>query len=530
MQGNGCPIVRNILSDFNTIVEEYNDKSFKFFMINSNTQDSRNLIKKESGDFKFQVPVLSDQNQLIADILDITITSEVLILHPTTREILYRGPVNNRLDYGSQVSHPTETYLRDALEAILIDNVPVSKLNKTRGCKVTRRSSLEKDTLSYTKDIALILKDQCIRCHTEGGVAPWAMTDYNTVKGWSAMIEQVLISQRMPPWKADPEIGSFKNSFALSDQKRRKIIRWIRDGMQYGEGKDPLTILDKNAIKTSFNNRVPDTIITLKKEIIPATGILEYRHQKINLDLPEGKWLSGVSLVPGKPQVTHHVTLASSNKPKLVVDRPERPWIDNLIAVVASGTSKTTLFPENSGIYLDPDTELIVQTHYTTIGVEEEDTSQIELYYSNEKPEKEFFSLGVFTADFEIEAYKKFTPAFASDTLNQDINVHSVFPHMHFRGKQMKITATLPDKSVIDIISVPDFDFNWQLVYYLEQPLFLPKGTIISAKGHFDNSYQNPLNVDPTKEVTFGYQSSDEMFMGLINYTLSDKIIVKDSL
>jgi len=272
VQGNGCPIVRNVLSDFNTIVKEYQNKNFKFFMINSNIQDSRDLVYKESQEFNFQVPVLSDNNQLIADALNITITSEVIILHPTTREVLYRGPVNNRLDYGSQVNEPTEIYLRDALEAILLDKKPVSKSEKARGCKVTRRSSLEKDTLTYTKDIAVILKDQCIRCHTIGGVAPWAMTDYNIVKGWSAMIEQVLISQRMPPWKADPEIGVFKNSFALSDEKRRKIIRWIQSGMKYGEGEDLLASINSNQIKTHFNNRIPDTIITLNSRETPSNA------------------------------------------------------------------------------------------------------------------------------------------------------------------------------------------------------------------------------------------------------------------
>ncbi len=522
VQGNGCPIVRNALSDFHEIVDDYQSKEVTFFMINSNMQDSRNTIAKEASDFNLEVPVLHDDAQLIADALDIKITAEAIVLHPTTRTIIFRGPLNNRLDYETQKTKPTETYLRDALDAILENQAPISKQEVTRGCRVTRRNIIEKDTLTFTKDIAPILTNHCVRCHIDGGVAPWSMTDYDKIVGWSAMIEQVMLSKRMPPWKADPTIGSFNNTFELAEKDRRKLVRWINDGMSYGEGDDPLKTLTPKQALIPETSLVPDTTIVLKKEIIPATGIIDYRHQRIKLSLPEGKWLAGVTIVPGNPKVVHHSTLASSSKPRLVVDRPERQWIDNLIAVVASGTSKSTIFPEGSGIYIDKNIELILQTHYTTIGKEEEDISKIHLYFHDEKPEKEYYSLGVFSDEFKIKPYKKRTPIIAQDKITEDVYVHSIFPHMHFRGKQMKITATKPDGSVIDLISVPDFDFNWQLVYNYETPILLPKGTVIKADGVFDNSFQNPLNPDPSKEVIFGYQSSDEMFMGLVNYTIAD--------
>ena len=521
VQGNGCPIVRNALSDFHEIVDDYQSEGVTFFMINSNMQDDRTTIAEESANFKFEVPVLHDGVQLVADALDITITAEAIILDPTSREIIYRGPLNNRLDYETQKATPTETYLRDALDAIIANQTPINKQEVTRGCRVTRQRTLEKDTLTFTHDIAPILTNHCVRCHVDGGVAPWSMTDYDKVVGWSAMIEQVMLSKRMPPWKADPAIGSFDNSFAISEKDRRKLVRWIHSDMTYGTGDDPLKKLTPKEALIPETTMIPDTTIVLKKELIPATGIIDYRHQRIKLNLPEGKWLAGVTIVPGNAKVVHHATLASSSKPQLVVDRPERQWIDNLIAVVASGTSKSTIFPNGSGIYIDKDIELILQTHYTTTGKEEEDVTKIHLYFHKEKPEKQYYSLGVFSDDFEILPYEKSTPAVAQDKITEDVYVHSIFPHMHFRGKQMKITATKPDGEIMDLISVPDFDFNWQLVYNYTAPIFLPKGTVIKAEGVFNNSFQNPLNPDPSQEVTFGYQSSDEMFMGLINYTVA---------
>lgn len=522
VQGNGCPIVRNALVDFNNIVDHYSPQGFKFFMINSNIQDNRASIAKESEKYDFKVPVLNDKAQILADALDIEVTAEIIILAPTTREIVFRGPINNRLDYETQKAEATETYLIDALEAIIDNKTPTSKQEVTKGCRVKRLKSLEKNTLTFTNDVAPILINHCVRCHVDGGVAPWSMTDYNKIVGWSAMIEQVLLSKRMPPWKADPEIGKFSNSFAIKEEDRRKLLRWIEDGMQFGEGKDPLKNLSPDKALISETNLKPDTTITLKKEKIPANGIIDYRYQKIKLGLKEGKWLAGLKISTGNPKVVHHLSISSSSTPELALDRKPRKWVDNIIAVIANGTSKSFIFPEGSGIFLDKNSELNIQTHYVTTGKKEEDTSTIHLFYHDKPPKKQYFSFSVWDDNFKIKPFEKNKIIEQQDTITKNIKVHSVFPHMHYRGKQIKMIATKPNGDVVELVSVPDYDFNWQFRYVLKKPIFLPSGTIIKAEGIFDNSYQNRLNPDPSKKVTYGLKSTDEMFMGIINYTLAD--------
>ena len=245
--------------------------------------------------------MLVDSAQLIADALDITLTAEAIVLHPTTREILYRGPINDRLDYEAQKDAPSESYLKNALDDILAGSHPKDRQQMARGCKVTRRTTLEKnDTLTYTSDIAPILAQNCIKCHHEGGIAPWAMTDYHTIVGWSAMMKEVLLSKRMPPWKADPEIGEFKNSFELRDSNARKIISWIDSGVPLGVGNDPLVALPP-IIKT-WQEGEPDLIAVLDEETIPASKLIPYRYQKVSLNLTEDKWLRGVEIQPGKSE------------------------------------------------------------------------------------------------------------------------------------------------------------------------------------------------------------------------------------
>jgi hypothetical protein len=92
-------------------------------------------------------------------------------------------------------------------------------------------------------------------------------------------------------------------------------------------------------------------------------------------------------------------------------------------------------------------------------------------------------------------------------------------PHMHLRGKDMMIRLVYPGGKTETLLSVPHYDFNWQIVYYLEKPLKLPMGTKVEVTAHWDNSANNPRNPDPTKTVKWGNQSWDEMLsvpMGVI--------------
>ena len=491
-------------------------------MINSNIQDDREKINQEAREYGFNVPVLDDSAQLLADALDINITAEAIVLHPTTREVLYRGPINDRLDYESQKNAAQSHYLKDALDAILSGSDPVSRQEVTRGCRVTRLANIEKsreDSLTFTKDIAPVLKETCVRCHWESGIGPWNMDNYETVKGWSAMIKEVILSKRMPPWKADPHISEFSNSFALSDSNARNIIRWIDNGLVRGDGPDILT--KSLPFGEEWPNGTPDKIIVLDKEQLPATGTVSYRYQYITLDLPEDVWLKGVDIQPGNPRVVHHIVVTNTGRNTVspVTPRKLRKWTDNYIAL-GGGVDQATFFPDSTGVFVPKGSELTIQIHYTTTGKEEEDQTKIGFYYHETPPKAEFYSLSPSNTDFVIPPFGKNVKIEARDTLRKDVLIHYVVPHMHYRGKSIKFSAIHPDGSKKTLVSVPDFSFNWQWLYKLKKPEFVPEGSIILVEGIYDNTYQNPLNPDPEQELTFGIQSTDEMLIGFFNYTL----------
>ncbi|PQB04044.1 redoxin family protein [Aureitalea marina] len=521
VQGNGCPIVRNYLNDLREIVDEYGPKGVQFFMVNSNIQDNRDTVESEVSKYGIEIPVLMDQNQILADELDIRITAEVIVLHPVSRQILYRGPLNDRLDYEAQKDTSENDFLIEALDGIINGSEVKSMPKAVRGCKVTRRVKFE-TPLTYTEDIAPIFKNNCVRCHRDNGMAPWSMDEYQTIVGWSDMIKEVLISKRMPPWKADPKIGKFSNSFALAEQDARNIIKWIESGMTKGEGSDPLKNLSEEPTKWSMGE--PDYIVELKTEDLPATGIIPYRIQNFKFNDSVDRWIGHIDIRSSATKSVHHTLLTSQSNSRVegLVKRKIIPWNDNFLAISA-GSGWLNQAPKGTGIYLQKGSKLGMQLHYNATGKREIDKTLIGFYYLNEPPEREYRSLASTTRNFSIPAHTDEVKVVAFDTITQDVFVHAICPHMHYRGKRASMFALLPDSTRVDLVSVPDYNFNWQFQYLLEKPIFLPSGSVIVTEGIYDNTFQNPLNPNPSVDIGYGVQSTDEMLIGFMNYTLANQ-------
>jgi hypothetical protein len=104
-------------------------------------------------------------------------------------------------------------------------------------------------------------------------------------------------------------------------------------------------------------------------------------------------------------------------------------------------------------------------------------------------------------------------------TFGEPVELVFIQPHMHVRGKDMTIRLVYPTGESQTVLSVPHYDFHWQIIYYLDKPLQLPQGTRVEVTAHWDNSAANPNNPDPTKTVKYGFQSTEEMLsaaMGVI--------------
>ena len=519
VQGNGCPMVRNGFRTYEKISDQFKDKGVKFFMVNSNLQDSREDITEEAKEFGMSLPILVDEHQFLAENLNLTRTAETIVINPKDWSIVYRGPIDDQLGYEGQKIQADKDYLRNALNSFLNGEEIKESYVRSKGCAIKRgMPNTDDQELTFVDNIGPLLEAKCTQCHVENGIGSWAMTDYHTVYGWSEMIREVILNKRMPPWQADPKYGHFKEDLSLTDQEIRNIVSWIDAGMPLGKGNNPLAKI--KPLKPEWKFGQPDTIIELTERHLPATGLIDYLYQEIPMDyLTDNLKIKAVEVVPGNPEVLHHIlaTIRYPDGTESPVERKRGPWLDGIFIAWAPGMSPE-VFPDNSIRTIPKGSKLIIQSHYTANGKESSDNSKIGLYYADSDSEKELVSLGPANFDFVIEPHDKSVEVEAVEEIKENIKLYSLFPHMHFRGKSFKYVVEYPNGEERVVLNVPNYNFNWQRNYYLEEPIAVPEGSKLKLSAVFDNSGQNPFNPSPQDSVKWGEQTMDEMMIGYFNF------------
>lgn len=523
VQGNGCPIVRNAWADFKTVRDEFEGKGVKFVMLNANPQDSRKDIAGEREKFGYDVPILKDEAQLIAASLGITRTAEVLVIDPKTWKIAYRGPVNDRLGYGRQRAQASENYLSDALSAVT-SGAPVSTpAIAAKGCVVNMRGANDvaaHTRISYSETIAPILLENCVTCHQEGGIGPWAMSDYDMIEGFAPTIREVVRTQRMPPWSADPEVGEFHGARQLSVEQRQNLVRWIEAGAPRGDGPDPLTSYVSTA--TDWPLGPPDLIIEAPAFEVPASGVIDYQFPTALNPLTEDKWVRAVTVAAGDKTVVHHALVGSSQTVTPPGEGSYDDVFENYLVGFVPG-SESYVYPENTGVLVKAGGEFRFQMHYTASGRATTDATKLGLYFYDEKPDFALRQQVAVNLDIDIPARVTDHTEQAYFEFDHPAEIYMLFPHAHFRGKASKFEVRYPDGRVQQLLSVPRYDFNWQHTYALKESVKVPAGARLVHTTTYDNSEKNFANPDPDRRVPWGLQSADEMLYGSFFFRWSEE-------
>ncbi len=165
--------------------------------------------------------------------------------------------------------------------------------------------------------------------------------------------------------------------------------------------------------------------------------------------------------------------------------------------------------------------KLVLQVHYHKTGKVEEDRSQVALYFAKGKVSDPLYVAPVGNASFELKPGVAYQEVRASLVTPANVKVHAVFPHMHMLGREMKVTATLPDGTQVPMIWIRDWDFAWQTNYHYTKPQSFPKGTKVDVVAVYDNSEKNPRQPShPPQTVRFGEQTTDEMCFAFISFTV----------
>ena len=339
--------------------------------------------------------------------------------------------------------------------------------------------------------------------------APMSLMTYDDARPYARAIKAKVVARQMPPWGADPAYGTFKNDPRLSEKDIQTISAWADAGAPKGEDAD---LPKAPTFADGWTIGKPDAIFEMDQEYrIPATGTVEYLYFRVPTHLTEDKWIQAIEIKPGARAHVHHV---------LAYTQPAGEKLNPGGALGPTNIGGVT--PNKPGLVFAPgiarlmrgNSDLVLQMHYTTNGKEAVDRTQVGVIYAKEPPAKLAAGGMALNPRFVIPPNDGNHEVKATQMIQRDTVMTSLTPHMHVRGKDMTYIAYYPDGTKETLLSVPKYDFNWQITYELATPKVLPAGTKVEVIAHYDNSANNKFNPDPSKEVKWGDQTWEEMMIG----------------
>lgn len=515
--GISCPQTNDTLARLSNLKQLYAEQGVEFFILHADPRQSKKDLQQKTTLPNIGVPILRDDSQLVSEELGLLRSGETVLLDPGSWRVRYRGPIDDRSP-GQPQDSAVNPYLENAIEAVLGKKQVAIPMVAGKGCLTEFADNLYLKSISYTDKIAPILKDKCIACHRSGGIAPWSMDNYESIKEWSARIQEVVMTRKMPPWHADPQIGEFSHDRSLTIEERQTLIQWIKLGSPRAEKVDPLAEMPTdNAEEWSMGK--PDLVIDIPQQKLPAEGVLPYRWVKIPIPVEYDSWVRAIELRPSNSAVMHH-GFVFVNYPKRLKSSEPR-WLEGRNGFFVAYVPGVTVhpLPENSGQLLPTGGTLIFQLHYVTNGSPTADNPKLALYFHETPPAAEYKVVSAANMDIRIPPYIEEHEERAEMVMEENGKLQGFYPHMHYRGKRFQYQAIYPDGRSEKLLSVPKYDIHWQTFYRLKDPKILPAGTRIVINAAFDNSTSNPANPDPSQEVKWGLKSTDEMLVGYFMYT-----------
>jgi hypothetical protein len=399
--------------------------------------------------------------------------------------------------------------------------------------------------VTFTKDVAPIVRDKCEACHRPNSIAPMSLQTFEDARPWARSIRARVAARQMPPWHIDKTVGiqHFENDRSLTDEQIDTIVRWVDAGAPQGDPKDmppPRIWPDESTWGFATELGQPDLIIRSTPYTVPAQAQDAWWQPVVDTGLKEPRWVRAIEIRPSTlngRRITHHavarlkqddgydITRAAS----LDIPRPADDVVDvgpGLFMEWAVGKQGEMLRP-NTGKLMLPGSQIVWSIHYHAVGQEITDSVELAIYFYPKGQEPKLRTvLGQFQSipggskgnldipPNSVSVHQGFV------VMRQAGRVENFQPHMHLRGKAMSMEAILPNGST-EMLSHANFEFNWHLnyIYAPDAAPILPKGTILRITAWHDNTAANKANPDPNQWVGWGERTVDEMAHAWVNIT-----------
>ena len=378
---------------------------------------------------------------------------------------------------------------------------------------------------NYSEHVAPIIYNKCLTCHHNGGISPLPLETYADAVSNAGMIQHVTSSGEMPPWPPDTLYRSYAYQNTLNLDEITTIIDWITNGSPLG---DTSLLPPMPTFSNSSQLGTADLELQIPTYTSTATSNSDdYVCFSIPTSMMQNRKIRAIEVIPGNIQTVHHVLVSIDPFPNSsVVTTPNCMGPQGSVIYSYAPGSSALVYPETTntsfGVELPPNSSISLAMHYPAGSAGQIDSTKVRFYFYpqgtaiREISNEFLINEGLFGTPFYLPPNQITEITGSYGPTPQDYSLMSVFPHMHLLGKDLICYAVTPANDTINLVKIDKWDFEWQGNYYFEKFLKVPAGSMIYAKGNYDNTV-SPTNPNPVM-VQSGFNTEDEMFVFIFQF------------
>ena len=531
-----CMVSKVYAPRLNAIAREYAKRGVSVIGVFSNVQEGQAEVTAFAASHQFVFPTVRDADASLAIKYGATMTPQAFVVGQTGK-VVYAGRIDDNAD-------TTEVHHRDltsALDAVLAGRPVLHPKLAAFGCVLRRpAATVASSQITYAHDVAPILARSCETCHRDGQIGPMPLTNYTQAAAWRGDIKKWTSDRQMPPWHADPGAGDFQDSRRLSNHDVATLAKWADAGAPEG---NPAAAPPIPHFRDGWPLGQPDMVLQPSRAYhLDADGSDVYRCYVIPTDFTHDRYVSAVDVQPGNRAVVHHVIafIDGSGASANLDGHEKEPGYTSFGGVGFTPTGSlggwapgmtAHALPDGVATEVPAGARIVLQVHYHKDGKPETDFSRIGLYFARTEVQKTLHIIPVIHGLDIPAGDAHYTVSTMGAPSPVNFHLLAVTPHMHLLGRKIALTAIRPDGQRVPLISISNWDFNWQATYFYKKPIAFPKGTRVEMTATYDNSAQNKKNPNsPPKETGWGEQTTDEMCIAFLHYTLDrEHLAVRDN-
>jgi hypothetical protein len=330
---------------------------------------------------------------------------------------------------------------------------------------------------TFTEDVFPILRDQCGRCHVDGGVAPMPLLTFADTVPWGESIRVELMAGHMPPWDVDTPPSRSRNVNTLTARELDVLLTWAAGGTP--PGPDPPASSSASARRTEreWSLGRPDLLLDFPAPVTLAANVQD---QVEEITLHPGtsapRWVRAADLMPGTPAIVRSATISVVPDAESPVDG--KVPIERVLSVWLPGEDPVPL-DAGAGFLLPAAADLRVRVHYRKTWRHERDTmtdrSRIGIYFVP-GPANDLRALTLSPSAAEVASGRAAGRLVFSRTLQNDAAAVAIYPDANTGASRITVRAVRPDGSGEELIAFRAMR-DWSRRYWYREPIALPRGT-----------------------------------------------------